>query len=118
MRSCAHRFAYRKDQADTTDKHIASGTHMSAQQPESRFQQVLNWFGEHEFSTLARILVLAAGLWGFAAITDEVLEGETESVDRSLLMSLRTPGDPSDPLGPLWWRNGAVISLHWGASAC
>lgn len=51
----------------------------------------------------ARVLVgmvLAAGaLWAFLVLGGEMAEGETESVDRSLILALRTPGDLNNPLG-------------------
>lgn len=44
-------------------------------------------------------LAAAASIWGFLAIADEIGEGETEVFDRRLILLLRTPGDPADPLG-------------------
>ncbi|MAM63000.1 phosphatase PAP2 family protein [Maritimibacter sp. UBA3975] len=53
-----------------------------------------------------RWLLYLAGLiclfWGLAELADEVLEGETRSLDRDILLALRTPGDLSDPIGPGW----------------
>ena len=52
----------------------------------------------------ARVLVgmvLAAGaLWAFLVLGGEMAEGETASVDRSLILALRTPGDLDNPIGP------------------
>lgn len=45
---------------------------------------------------------VAAALWAFMEIAEQVLEGETEAMDRALILALRTAGDPSDPLGPAW----------------
>jgi undecaprenyl-diphosphatase len=42
---------------------------------------------------------LAAGVWFFAALSDEVMEGGTRKLDRTLLIALRRPGD-LQPLGP------------------
>jgi undecaprenyl-diphosphatase len=51
----------------------------------------------------ARVLIglmLAAGaLWAFLNIADEMAEGETEAVDRHIILMLREPGDLNDPLG-------------------
>jgi undecaprenyl-diphosphatase len=44
----------------------------------------------------------AASLWGFIELADEVLEGETRSLDTALLLALRDPADLADPLGPPW----------------
>lgn len=49
------------------------------------------------------LLVAALGApWMFLSIADEVHEGETDAIDRRLLLALRTPGHPSDPIGPRW----------------
>jgi len=49
------------------------------------------------------VWIAAAGAaWGFLNIADEVSEGETAAIDRHLLLMLRRPGDPSDPIGPRW----------------
>jgi undecaprenyl-diphosphatase len=46
--------------------------------------------------------ILAASLWVFVELADEVVENETHAIDRKLLMMLRNPVDPSDPIGSLW----------------
>ena len=48
------------------------------------------------------MLAVAAGLYAFAKLADAVVEGETRDFDELLLLSLRSPADPSDPLGPRW----------------
>ncbi len=55
-----------------------------------------------DFALLAWLCLIAGGLWAFAALADEVAERETQSFDRRILLSLRNPGDLSDPLGPHW----------------
>ena len=51
----------------------------------------------------ARVLIglmLAAGaLWAFLNIADEMAEGETEGIDRQIILMLRERGDLNDPLG-------------------
>ena len=51
---------------------------------------------------LAVILALAACCWLFVSLADEVGEGETHALDSRILLALRAPGDPSDPIGPGW----------------
>ena len=64
----------------------------------SRF---LRWLEGHIELGLAALLgLMATGVWIFAAIAEEMLEGETHAFDEYLLLALRTPGDPADPLGP------------------
>jgi len=49
------------------------------------------------------VLVLAAGgILGFIGLANEVKEGDTRSIDETILLSLRNPADRSDPLGPRW----------------
>ena len=55
-----------------------------------------------EATLLGAIALAAASLVLFAQLTDEVVEGETHGFDRAVLLSLRSPADPSDPLGPGW----------------
>ncbi|MDQ0314116.1 phosphatase PAP2 family protein [Amorphus orientalis] len=57
-------------------------------------------FGWNEFVMLAALFVVAAGLWGFAEIVDEVLEGESHEFDEAIMLALRTAGDTADPIGP------------------
>jgi undecaprenyl-diphosphatase len=54
--------------------------------------------------TLVPIVFAAAAAWVFIELLDEVSEGETRSVDEALLLGLRAPGDPTDPLGPPWFE--------------
>lgn len=60
------------------------------------------WFGRHELATLVVLVLVAAGVWGFAELADEVMEGETSSFDERVLLAMRSPGDRADPLGPKW----------------
>jgi undecaprenyl-diphosphatase len=58
--------------------------------------------GAVEPRMLAALLVIAGCVWAFAELADEIDEGETESFDSRVLMALRSPADPADPLGPGW----------------
>ncbi len=68
------------------------------------------------FSYLLSFLVIVLSLWSFAAIVDEVSEGETQHFDRTLLEALRTPGDLSDPLGPVWMEQSVRDVTALGSS--
>ncbi|WP_210496184.1 phosphatase PAP2 family protein [Microvirga antarctica] len=45
--------------------------------------------------------------WAFIALADEVREGETHALDRALLLALRDPQNPANPLGPSWLEEAA-----------
>lgn len=57
-----------------------------------------------ELNLLLGALVVLAGLWLFAALADEVVEGDTANLDETILLSLRNPADLSDPIGPPWFE--------------
>ena len=50
---------------------------------------------------LLALAVCAGGLFGFLEVM-EVLEGDGRHVDEAVLLALRNPADPADPLGPAW----------------
>jgi undecaprenyl-diphosphatase len=58
-------------------------------------------FALQHLSSLA-LVMLGFGLFVFVVIAGEMMEGDTMRFDRWLLMAMRTPGDPGDPIGPLW----------------
>lgn len=51
---------------------------------------------------LVAILLIAGCAWIFAALADEVIEREGHALDTAILLALRDPADPADPLGPGW----------------
>ena len=58
----------------------------------------LAWLGRHELAILLAIGGIAAGVWIFAMIADEVMEGGPQAFDRKLLLVMRRPGDLA-PIG-------------------
>lgn len=52
-----------------------------------------------EVRTLAVLAAAGAAVWVFLSVAGEMAEGETASIDRPLMLMLRTPGDPADPIG-------------------
>lgn len=64
--------------------------------------RLTTWPPRRELVLLVVLCLIAGGTWGFIALADEVLEGDTMTIDERLLRALRNPADTSDPLGPLW----------------
>lgn len=60
------------------------------------------WLARHRPATLAALAVLAACVYGFLQIADKVFEGDTQAVDRAILLAMRSPGDTADLWGPRW----------------
>jgi undecaprenyl-diphosphatase len=60
---------------------------------------------------LAVLVAVAAGaVYLFVALVDEVLEGESRAFDEWILLALRSPGDPGDPIGP-WWVKTIFVDI-------
>jgi undecaprenyl-diphosphatase len=56
----------------------------------------------HEFRILLVLGIVLVGVWGFVELAETVNEGETHTLDTALLLALRNPVDPGQPLGPPW----------------
>jgi undecaprenyl-diphosphatase len=69
-----------------------------------------------ELSVLVGGLVLVLLLLGFASLTDEVFEGETQHFDEQILRSLRSTTDPERPIGPRWLQAGALDITALGSA--
>lgn len=55
------------------------------------------------------LAVLVASLVGLGAyLADELIEGESWSIDPAILIGLRTPGNLARPIGPAWLQQSAV----------
>ena len=59
----------------------------------------LTWLGAHEMTVLLALASIVAGVWVFALLADEVVEGGTQAFDEKLLLAFRHSGDHA-PLGP------------------
>lgn len=55
-----------------------------------------------ELEVVATVFIIAASSFGFLKLVSEMREGETHAVDEAILLALRDPTDPSDPIGPPW----------------
>lgn len=65
-------------------------------------QRLLGHASRAERTTLLAVTAAALLLAAFAKIAEEVSEGDTRGFDTRLMLALRTPGNPADPIGPVW----------------
>jgi undecaprenyl-diphosphatase len=65
----------------------------------SPFSRLLAFLRRFEARVLVGVVLAAGALWAFLSLGGEMAEGETAAIDRRLMLLLRTPGDPSDPIG-------------------
>ena len=59
----------------------------------------LVWLGSHELAVLLAFGAMFCGVWLFAAIAGEVMDGDTQTLDQQLLVAMRHPEDHT-PIGP------------------
>ena len=52
-----------------------------------------------ESRALILVIGAAGGFWAFFSIAGEMNEGETQAIDKHILLALRNPANPSDPIG-------------------
>lgn len=68
-----------------------------------RASAFVRWMLAHvELRTVMPLLLVGCLAWAFAELADEVVDDETHAFDRAILLAMREPGDPADPLGPPW----------------
>jgi undecaprenyl-diphosphatase len=65
-------------------------------------RNIFDWLGERGFMVLLAMLLVVVGTWTFIALADEVSEGDTQHMDDRILLAMRNPNDPADPIGPRW----------------
>lgn len=66
--------------------------------------KIRNWMAPR---VLGAILAAASALLVFIRVADGVVEGETRALDTAIMLALRAPGNPAEPLGPPWFQDGA-----------
>ena len=60
--------------------------------------------GTHEIGAIAALFAGAALLLLFGLLADEVVEGDTQQLDRWALLLFREANDPRELLGPAWFE--------------
>lgn len=65
------------------------------------------WRNRPELWLLGGVFLAGLLFLAFGEIAEEVFEGDTTWFDREVLLSLRNPTDPADPLGPAWLEEAA-----------
>jgi undecaprenyl-diphosphatase len=58
-------------------------------------------------SAVAFILIVAALLFAFGFIAQEITKGKTSAFDRQIMLALRSSTDPAVPIGPAWLPEAA-----------
>jgi undecaprenyl-diphosphatase len=78
--------------------------------------RVLATLGANELAVLLGLAGIASGVWLFGLVAGEVMDGDTGSMDRRLLLAMRRPSDLS-PIGPPAMQDAARdVTALGGAS--
>jgi undecaprenyl-diphosphatase len=70
-----------------------------------------------EWKLLFPFGLFAALLWIFLEIAEDVYESHTQQLDRLLVLALRNPLDPLQPIGPAWLHEAARDITALGSTA-
>lgn len=70
-----------------------------------------------EILPLVGFLCCTGLAWAFISLASEVSEGETRRFDEWILLSLRVPGDPKQPIGPEWLETSMIDLTSLGGTA-
>jgi undecaprenyl-diphosphatase len=73
--------------------------------------------GRRELLPVAALGAGAGAAWAFLGLAGEVAEGDTRAFDERLLLALRAPGDPANPIGPPWLPEVARDLTALGSAA-
>ena len=71
----------------------------------------------HELHILAGVLGVACALLAFASLAGEIWEEKTQGFDRAVMLALRQPTDPGEPIGPNWLKLAARDFTSLGSHA-
>jgi undecaprenyl-diphosphatase len=74
-------------------------------------------FARAELALLAALIITAGGTLGFLEIAEAVDEGEIREFERSLMVSLREPGDLQDAWGPDWFEEAMLDFTSLGSTS-
>ncbi len=70
--------------------------------PRSLISRWFRGWPRGEFGVFAVLFVVAAALFAFGALWDEMSEGETRHFDAAILLAFRHPDNLAQPIGPPW----------------
>lgn len=85
---------------------------MAKQQPWLRFGRL----DRKELTWLFAGLGVCVLLFAFVSLAGEVMAGDTQAFDTTILRALRDPADPSKPLGPAWLESALLDLTAIGGS--
>jgi undecaprenyl-diphosphatase len=71
----------------------------------------------NEAAPLVTLAAVSLFAWAFVEIAGDVIEGDTTSLDRAILLALRDPADPAEPLGPRWFEEAMRDITGLGGNA-
>ena len=83
----------------------------------SRAVRLYQWLGKQNVLSLAGFSIAAFLALGFFEIADDMAEGDTHGIDRAILLALREPGDPANPIGGPFTEQTMIELTSFGDNA-
>src|SRR6185312_12460672 len=65
-------------------------------------RKFITWIGGADLAILLSAFVVVLGLWSFLALAYLVSQGSVQQFDDRVILMLRNPNDPAEPIGPKW----------------
>jgi undecaprenyl-diphosphatase len=75
---------------------------MTAPNPDAVTSSKLPIWRRFEFNVLLAGVIVAGGMWGFIELLEVARATTPHAFDIDILLAFRAPGNPNDPVGPLW----------------
>ena len=70
----------------------------------NRFAALVARYMRAEPMTLIALVIPAAVLFAFVTLGNAIGRGSTRAFDEAIILAMRTPGNLTDPVGPLWFQ--------------
>ncbi|HEY3243203.1 MAG TPA: phosphatase PAP2 family protein [Phycisphaerae bacterium] len=70
-----------------------------------------------EGTVLLAALAVVLFTWAFAALANRVVEGQTQNFDERVILLMRRPQQPAEPIGPRWLKQAAIDLSALGGPA-
>ena len=69
------------------------------------WEMAYRWLRSQDLIVLLLVLISVLGLWAFAELADEVMEGDTRALDEWVIRAMRHADNQNDALGPVWFED-------------
>ncbi len=84
---------------------------------QARLAAAARWLKGVEFSLLLTLMLIVGGIWLFLVVANQSLAVDPHRLDTDILLALREPDNPDEPVGPEWLETAMRDLTALGGSA-